>query len=170
MVCNKSYIGSGHVLNGFVVISTIYDYDSLNESVSLFSSTSNSNYETGVLKWQCKAWSYWTNMCMDRLAKSGLLSNVSKVDMSTCEHCLIGKTCRKPFYTGTRAEYPLHLIHSDICGLLNVMTRHGKSYFITFIDDFTRFSHIYLISHKHKTISCFKSYISLVENQLDRKS
>ena len=106
---------------------------------------------------------------MDRLAKRGLLSNVTKVEMSTCEHCLVGKSCRKPFGTGTRAEVPLQLIHSDICGPMNVKTRRGKSYFITFIDDFTRFGHIYLISHKHEVISCFQNYMSLVENQLDLK-
>ena len=134
----------------------------------MIASTSTSNYEKDVIKWHARLGHIGPSR-MDRLAKSGFLTNVSKVDMSTCEHCLVGKTCRKPFGTGTRAEYPLHLIHSDICGPLNVKTRHGKSYFITFIDDFTRFGHIYLISHKYEAISCFKSYMSLVENQLDRK-
>ena len=118
-------------LSGFIVISTICDLNSMNESFSLVASTSNSNYENDVLKWHARL-GHIGPARMDRLAKSGLLSNVSKVDMSTCEHCLVGKTCRKPFGTGTRAEYPLHLIHSDICGPLNVRTRHGKSYFITF--------------------------------------
>ena len=106
---------------------------------------------------------------MNRLAKEGLLTNISKVDLQTYEHCLIGKTCRKPFRSSTRSEHPMQIIHSDICGPLNVKARHGASYFITFIDDFTRYSYIYLLSHKHEALSCFKSYMSLVENQLDRK-
>jgi len=48
-------------------------------------------------------------------------------------------------------------------------TRQGASYFITFNDDFTHFSHVYLISHTSKAISCFKKYVNLVENQLDKK-
>ena len=168
LVCNKSYIGSGQVSNGFIVISTMCALNSFNESFSMVASTSNSSYENDVLKWHSRL-GHIGSARMDRLAKSGLLSNVTKVDMSTCEHCLVGKTCRKPFGTGTRAEYPLHLVHSDICGPLNVRTRHGKSYFITFIDDFTRFGHVYLISHKHEALDCFKRYMSLVENQLERK-
>ena len=89
--------------------------------------------------------------------------------MSTCEYCLIGKTTRKPFGKGTRAKIPLQLIHSDICGPMSVRARHGTLYFITFIDDFTHYSHVYLISHKLKVLDCFRRYINLVENQLDKK-
>jgi transposase InsO family protein len=51
---------------------------------------------------------------------------------------------------------------------MNVRTRHGGSYFITFIDDFTRYGHVYLISHKFEALDCFRRYVSLVENQLDK--
>ena len=46
--------------------------------------------------------------------------------------------------------------------------RHGASYFITFIDDCTRFGHVYLISHKSEALDCFRRYVHEVENQLDR--
>jgi hypothetical protein len=41
--------------------------------------------------------------------------------------------------------------------------------FITFIDDYTRYGHVYLISHKTEVLACFKKFIILVENQLDIK-
>ena len=47
--------------------------------------------------------------------------------------------------------------------------RHGAGYFITFIDDFTRFGHVYLISHKSDALDCFKRYTNLVKNQLNVK-
>ena len=47
--------------------------------------------------------------------------------------------------------------------------RHGADYFITFIDDFTRFGHVYLISHKSDALDFFKRYTNLVENQLNVK-
>ena len=47
--------------------------------------------------------------------------------------------------------------------------KHKANYFITFIDDFTRFGVIYLTTHKSKGLSCFQSYLNLIENQLDRK-
>ena len=47
--------------------------------------------------------------------------------------------------------------------------RHDALYFITFIDDFTHYDHVYLISHKLEVLDCFRRYINLVENQLDKK-
>ena len=97
-----------------------------------------------------------------------MLGPLAKIDLPICENYLAEKTTRKPFGKGTRAEYPLQLIHSDICGPMNVRARHDASYFITFIDDFTRYGHVYLISHKSEAISCFMKSINLVENQLDK--
>ena len=52
---------------------------------------------------------------------------------------------------------------------MNVRARHGAVYFITLIDDCTRFGYIYLISHKSEALSCFKKFMNLIENQLDKK-
>ena len=51
---------------------------------------------------------------------------------------------------------------------MNVRARHGGFYFITFIDDYTRYGHFYLISHKSEALDCFRRYMRLVENQLDK--
>jgi transposase InsO family protein len=51
---------------------------------------------------------------------------------------------------------------------MNVSARHGGRYFIIFIDDYTRYGHVYLISHKSEAFACFKKFIIFVENQLDR--
>ena len=106
---------------------------------------------------------------MNRLAHDSLLGPITKVELSTCEYCLHGKATRKPFGKAVKAELPLQLIHSDICGPMNVRARHGASYFITFIDDYTRYDHVYLISLKFQALDCFIQYINKVENQLDRK-
>ena len=74
---------------------------------------------------------------MNRLAKEGLLGNLNKAELLTCEHYLARKTTRKTFGKGTIAKFPLQLIHSDIYGQLNVKAKHGAIYFITFMDDFT---------------------------------
>ena len=37
-----------------------------------------------------------------------------------------------------------------------------------FIDDYTRYGHVYLISHKSEALDCFRQYMRLVENQLDK--
>ena len=52
---------------------------------------------------------------------------------------------------------------------MNLRARHGANYFIMFIDDFTRFDHVYLISYKSKALDCFIRYTNLVENKLSTK-
>ena len=72
-----------------------------------------------------------------------------------CKHCLAGKAIRLSLGKVKRASNPLQLIYLDICGPMNVRARHEENYFITFIDDFTRFGHVYLISHKSEALNCF---------------
>lgn len=45
----------------------------------------------------------------------------------------------------------------------------GFSYFITFIDDYTRYDHVYLISNKSDALRCFEIYFNDVENKLKEK-
>ena len=106
---------------------------------------------------------------LSRLVKSKLLGSLTKVNLPTCEPCLASKATRKSFGKAHRASAPLDLIHSDICGPLNVRNRTNKPYFITFIDDFSRYGHIYLISHKSEALRCFEAYLNEVENKLERK-
>ena len=51
---------------------------------------------------------------------------------------------------------------------MNVRARHGAPYFITFIDDFSHFNYVYLISHKLVALDCFRQFLLQVENQLDK--
>ena len=96
------------------------------------------------------------------------MGSLDKIELLICESCLTEKTIRKPFGKGTRAESSLQIINSDICGPMSVKTIHGASYFITFIDDYSHFGHVYLISHKPDALDCFKKNFKLVENQLDK--
>ena len=106
---------------------------------------------------------------LNRLAQVDLLGSLSKVELPVWEHCLVEKATRLPFGKAKRASSPLQLIHSDICGPMNVRARHGGNYFITFIDDYTRFGHVYLISHKSEALDCFIRYTKMVENKLSTK-
>ena len=68
-----------------------------------------------------------------------------------------------------RSTGPLELIHSDVCDMKVVQTRGGKKYFITFIDDCTRYYDVYLLRSKAKAIESFIQYKNEVENQLNKK-
>ena len=67
-----------------------------------------------------------------------------------------------------RANELLGLIHSDICGLLSSTAREGFQYFITFIDNFSRYGYVYLMKHKSKSFEKFKVFKNEVQNQLGK--
>ena len=76
---------------------------------------------------------------------------------------------KRPFSgKGLRANQPLELIHSDVCGPMNVKARCGCEYFVTFIDDYSRYGYVYLMQHKSDTFEKFKEYRAEVENQLGK--
>ena len=64
---------------------------------------------------------------------------------------------------------PLELIHFDLCEMNGELTKGGKSYFMTLIDDYTRFCYVYLLKSKDEALHYFKLYKTEVENQLERK-
>jgi hypothetical protein len=63
----------------------------------------------------------------------------------------------------------LELVHSDVCELNGILTRGGKCYFITFIDDFSRYTYVYLMRNKDESFDMFKKYKIEVENQKDKR-
>ena len=86
-----------------------------------------------------------------------------------CEICVESKMTRLPFHSVERKTEPLDLIHTDICDLKFVQTRGGKKYFITFIDDCTRYCYVYLLRSKDEAVEKFQLYKNEVENQLSKK-
>ena len=54
------------------------------------------------------------------------------------------------------AKEPLQLIHSEICGPLEVPSISHAVYFLTFIDDFSRKSWVYFLKNKSEVFSIFQ--------------
>ena len=67
-----------------------------------------------------------------------------------CEACILGKQHRLPFNSGNsrRARYPLELVHTDLVGPMQVTSIGGSTYFMTFIDDFSRRTWVYFLKNK----------------------
>ena len=49
------------------------------------------------------------------------------------------------------------------------LTRDAKRYFITFINDYSRFTFVYLFMTKDEAFQKFKEYKLVMENQKNRK-
>ena len=68
---------------------------------------------------------------------------------------------------GYRFKSLLELIHTDVCRLLNVRVRGIFEYFITFIDDYSRYDYIYLFQCKFEAFEKFKEFRTETEKWLD---
>ena len=99
-----------------------------------------------------------------------LISATSDACLNKCDICIESKLTKKscPLVQQRESEL-LSLIHTDLGDLKNTMTRGGKKYYITFIDDFSRFTKVYLIRNKDEAFDMFLSYKAEVENQLNKK-
>ena len=96
---------------------------------------------------------------IQRMIKDGFLGPLENESLSLCEFCLEGKMTKRSFSTkGVRATIPLKLVHTDVCGPINVQARGGYEYFITFTDDYSRYNYVYLMRHKSKALEKFKEY------------
>ena len=60
-----------------------------------------------------------------------------------------------------RATEPLGLVHSDICGKLNSKSLGGAEYFLTFVDDKTRYVWAYFLKHKDEEFQRFKALVEM---------
>ena len=81
---------------------------------------------------------------------------------------VLKQRCLSFFSSLDRDSDLLELIHSDICDG-GKLTRGGSKYFITFIDDYSRYCYIYMLKAKSECMSKFILLKNEVENQLDRK-
>jgi hypothetical protein len=66
-------------------------------------------------------------------------------------------------YTVNHMTYVFELIHTNICGPFPMATRNDHVYFISFIDNYSRYDYIYLIKEKTQVFDTFKSFKSKVE-------
>ena len=58
----------------------------------------------------------------------------------------------------------LECIHTDNWGPYPTPIINGDKYFITFINNFSRYSYVYLIHEMSETLNVFKIYNDEVEN------
>ncbi|KPM06225.1 hypothetical protein QR98_0046980 [Sarcoptes scabiei] len=93
----------------------------------------------------------------------------SKFPLDNCEVCLINKMKRKSFNEcPPTTDEILGRISSDICGPLTTSNEDFK-YFITFIDEKSRFCCIFTIKDRSETLECFKQFVKWAETQTGKK-
>ena len=106
------------------------------------------------------------NTLVNQSLASGIkLSTNSK--LSFCEGCVEGKMQRKPFkpVVHPQSKKKLELVHSDVCGPLQVESIGGSRYFVTFIDDYSRCVSVHFVKHKAEVFEKFKRFEAMVTKE-----
>jgi transposase InsO family protein len=101
----------------------------------------------------------------------GLEEEIIKDSSTECDICLQMKAVRLKFDKSERpkASGKLDVVHTDICGPMRIPSVGGARYFITFLDDCTRKTDIFLMKDKSQAYEKFVEYKARVERETGRK-
>lgn len=82
-------------------------------------------------------------------------------DTEFCVPCVLGKKERLSHRSSNSVSTrPLILIHSDVCMSTSGYTYDGYRYFLTFLDDYTNFTCVFLLRSKDEISDKFKQFVN----------
>ena len=106
---------------------------------------------------------------MERLIKEGVLLDLDFSNFDVYMDCVKGKlTVKTRKEKRAKKETILELIHTNVCGPISPNAMGGFKYFVTFIDDYSRFGKVKLISKKSKVLDAFKKFKDAIELKLGK--
>lgn len=78
-----------------------------------------------------------------------------------CTSCSLAKSHRQPFKSSLpKADRLLYRVHSDVVGPFQSTTPGGKQYFVSFIDEHSRYARVNLIARKDEVFETFIKYLT----------
>ena len=94
------------------------------------------------------------------------LSNLSTLE---CESCQLGKHHRVQFAprVNKRVSSPFELVHSDVWGPHRILSVRGFRYFVSFVDDYSRTTWIYLMKNRSELFSIFCAFCNEITTQFN---
>ena len=108
-------------------------------------------------------------LCENQLLH-GIPKNIEN-EYLNCEISLENKMSNLRFKNDrTRANDILQIVHTDVNGPITLTGYEGEKYFVTFIDDYSKFAIVYCIKYKSQVYSCFERYINLMEKNYKQKN
>ena len=86
-----------------------------------------------------------------------MVPRFSTLSSLACESCQLGKHTRVlfPQRLNNRAKSPFELVHADVWGPCRTASTLGFQYFVTFIDDYSRCTWLFLMKSRAELYSIF---------------
>lgn len=134
-------------------------------------SLTTSTSPASLLTWHHRL-SHLGEASVRRLDKQGVIevTDWDRAGLENCKACRKGRMTRRRF--GSRMKYratrPLEIIHSDVCQL-SQPSREGFKYFVSFIDDYSKFAVVYQMKSKSQVYDCFVHFTRRSERETGLK-
>ena len=111
---------------------------------------------------------------INKLSRKHLAIGIPPVSFSKekpCPGCEMGKQKRASFKTKQNFSIsePLHMLHMDLFGPVNVQTRAGKRYTLVIVDEYTRYCWVVFLRNKSEAAAEIISLIKQIELKYKRK-
>ena len=124
--------------------------------------------ENSATLWH-KRLGYISKNRIERLVSNGILDSLDFTNFTVCVECIKRKQTKNKSLGANRASEVLELIHTDIYGPFPKASWNVQQYFISFIDDYSKYGYLYLIKENSQSLDMFKAFKAVVENQLNKR-
>ena len=97
--------------------------------------------------------------------------NIKRCNLTLpCEICMQRKMARLPFpkKAEKKTKAVMDLVHSDLCGPMRTTTPGGRRYFLTLIDDHSRYTTVYILQKKSQTFDAIEDYVRKMKTQFNK--
>lgn len=121
----------------------------------------------------CKSLHVWhsrlghpSSKCLEALKKYVSNKKFSTTCNAPCLVCPLAKQHRLSFNSSNHfATKTFDVLHCDIWGPYPSLTHSGHKYFLTLVDDHSRYTWIYLLKQKSDVLSTVPRFLKLIETQ-----
>ena len=91
-------------------------------------------------------------------------SSLSSLNCESCQYAKLHRVHLSP-RVNNRASSPFELVYSDVWGPCPIMSPTGFRYFVTFVDDYSRTTWLYLIKNCSELFSHFRAFCAEIHTQ-----
>ena len=98
-----------------------------------------------------------------------MVTRFSTLSSPACESCQLRKDTRVSFpkSLNNRAKSPFELVHTDVWGLCRTASTLRFQYFVTFIDDYSRCTWLFLMKNRAELYSIFQKFYAEILTQFN---
>lgn len=125
-----------------------------------------------VMKWH-QRFGHMNVQDLSKLTSKDMVKglNLKVPESLECVTCAVCKISASPYrsYSNIQTTDILELVHMDICGPMGVNSVGGSSYFMTIIDDYSRYITIYFLKRKSEAFEVFENFAAIAEKQTGRQ-